>query len=255
VGELHDLLMQHVMIRRRKRDVLSQLPKQTTITVPVDMSKPSEYRKAEKDVVSFLEGRGKLTGSRRIQAVTKFGILMQLAAELKLGSVVDRLDDFLNGTEEKVIVGAIHKLIVKHLSQKYHKTCVVIDGSTPMEKRQGLVDQFQQDPDTRMLIGNMQASGLGWDMTAASYVLFAELDFVPAVIKQFAGRAHRIGTEYPVTVEYLVAKDTVEEKVCRLLQKKQKTLDRILDGKDYHELDIYDALVSEYRKENDNGKV
>jgi SNF2 family DNA or RNA helicase len=82
-------------------------------------------------------------------------------------------------------------------------------------------------------------------------VLFAEIPWTPGEISQGIARVHRIGQEHPTTAYFLVARDTVEEKLCSIVQHKQKVFDAVIDGKTSKQrasLSIYDELEKEMLK-------
>ncbi len=98
-----------------------------------------------------------------------------------------------------------------------------------------------------MLIGNIQAAGVGLTLTAASTVVFAELDWVPANHIQAEDRIHRIGQKQVSWIWYLVARGTIEEDLCSILERKQRVLQSVLDnGENPDELDVHRQLIARY---------
>jgi SWI/SNF-related matrix-associated actin-dependent regulator 1 of chromatin subfamily A len=173
------------------------------------------------------------------------GYLKRLAAELKTKAVTDWIDTFLEETEEKLVVFAIHKSIINVLKERYPNS-VVVTGSVTGKKRQRAVDKFQRHKGTRLFIGNLQAAGVGLTLTASSTVVFAELGWTPGEHTQGEDRVHRIGQKYPSTCYYLIGVDTIEEKLSRIIQEKQTILSSTLDGGCIEEqLDIFDQLQQE----------
>ena len=95
--------------------------------------------------------------------------------------------------------------------------------------RQDSIDRFQEDPAVRVFIGNIQAAGTGITLTASSFCLFAELSWVPAEISQCEDRLHRIGTLDSVTVQHLVLEGSLDAIMVKVLIKKQRILDAVLE--------------------------
>lgn len=248
LDKLHAMLSETMMIRRRKEDVLTSLPKKTRVVIPLDLTKRKEYDRAVGDFVGWLTetgwSAGKVRRAMRAEQITKLGYLKRLVAKLKLQHVIEWVDDFLVQSDEKLIIFAIHKKIIARLRKRYQNCCVVVDGSTPKRERQRMVEKFQHNPAIRVFIGNIRAAGVGLNLTAASAVAFAELDWVPASHIQGEDRAHRIGTKKNVTCYYLIAHNTLEERLLKIIQAKQKHLVAILDGKRKgDDLDVYNILT------------
>ncbi len=246
LDELHEKLRDQVMIRRRKADVLKDLPPKTLTVTPVQITKPREYQQALQSFKTWLrQNHNKNIKSQRAERLVKHGYLLRLAAELKLPTVFNWIDSFLNESDEKLIVFGVHHNILKPLHARYHQS-VIINSTVTGRKRQLAVDRFQNNRKTRILFGNIQAAGVGLNMTAASNVVFVELPWTPAEVNQAIDRAHRIGQKAHVQATFLVAKGTVEEKLCNLLQSKQVILSATLDGhKGATDLDILRQLERE----------
>jgi len=247
LDELHAILKKTCMIRRLKSDVLDELPAKTRFVVPVALSKDArkEYGKAEGDFLSWLKryySSAKVRRANKAQRLVKHGYLKRLAGTLKLPEVFRWLDDLLEQSDGKVIVFAVHKKIISALRERYGKLAVVIDGSVTGRERQRAVDKFHRSKKVRMMIGNIQAAGVGWNGTVANTVVFAELGWTPGEHTQAEDRAHRMTQKKNVSIYYLVARGTVEEKLCKLIQKKQEVLSSTLDGHKANTLDIYKQL-------------
>lgn len=243
---LHNTLIEHMMVRRLKKDVLLDLPPKQRFVVPIEIDNRKEYNKAVNDFSSWLLSKDISKGKRALKALelVKKNELKMLIARLKIKSVIGWIDNFLEGTDEKLLVFAIHKQIVSELRLKYEKRCLVIDGDVPPKQRLSIIDTFQSDKKKRLLIGNIQAAGVGLNATASSTVAFTELGWTPGEMMQCEDRSHRHGQTKNVKIYYLVARNTMEEKLCELLDKKQKTSDQTLDGiEDGIGLDIHNQIT------------
>lgn len=248
--ELNKLLTDTCMVRRRKEDVLSELPDKIHQVIPVDLQSEHVYRVAEADFIEWLRKRDPKAAERalRAEAITKAGCLLRLAARLKCKSVVDWINNWLTDTDDKMIVFAVHRKMIEALQRRLAAKSVVIDGSVTGRDRNEAVLQFQGDPTTRLLIGNIQAAGVGLNLIAASSVALAELPWQPGAVAQAIDRAHRIGQTRCVNVYYLVARGTAEEKRCRIISKKQEVLSAVLDGGEVeNELDVFDEFLNEVK--------
>jgi hypothetical protein len=106
---------------------------------------------------------------------------------------------------------------------------VSLTGDTPMQTRQDNVDRFQNGKNCRVFVGNIQAAGVGITLTAASHVIFTELDWVPGNMTQAEDRCHRIGQHDSVLVQHLVLEGSLSARMAKVLIEKQDVIDRALD--------------------------
>lgn len=113
---------------------------------------------------------------------------------------------------------AVEDLLVKrHMpSLRYLR----LDGRVPVAKRTALVDAFNNDPSIKLMLLTTRVGGLGLNLTGADTVIFLENDYNPFADLQAADRAHRIGQSKTVNVYRLVTKDSIEEKIMSLQEKK-----------------------------------
>ncbi len=101
-----------------------------------------------------------------------------------------------------------------------------LDGAT--RDRAAVVSRFQEDPVQRLFLISLKAGGLGLNLTAAEYVFLLDPWWNPAVEAQAIDRAHRIGQERRVVAYRLVARDTVEERILELQERKKELADSII---------------------------
>lgn len=246
-AELHEKLQGKIMIRRKKEDVLTDLPAKQRYAVPMEIGNRKEYSKASANLLGWLEekfGRGKANSAAQAEALAQFNYLKQLAAEGKRESAVQWLKDSLD-SNGKLVVFAIHHTMIDYLAEELrHYNPVVVDGRTSQEARQKAVDTFQQDDTCKVFIGNIRAAGVGLTLTAASNVVFVELGWTPGEHQQAEDRIHRIGQERQCTAWYLVAGDSIEETIAEILDSKRQVLDAVLDGKDVEEGSLLTELIS-----------
>jgi SWI/SNF-related matrix-associated actin-dependent regulator 1 of chromatin subfamily A len=224
-----------VMLRRSKDQVLALPPKLRTwlpVQVPKgtgvsDMRKVVDLLIGERDIApgSTIDQR-RLRG-RLLQAVTR---ARQKLADVKVDATVDLVTGAVE-QGEKVIVFSCFEEPMNKLAQAFGESAVVLTGKTPAEKRQPLVDRFQNDENVRILLANIIAGGIGTNLTAATQVVFNDLDWVPANHWQAEDRAYRIGQTRTVNVTYMVAADTIDDFVQGVLEKKSALVSAVVDGK------------------------
>ncbi|MDR2705665.1 MAG: hypothetical protein LBC02_07795, partial [Planctomycetaceae bacterium] len=192
--ELHQRLTKMCMIRRLVSDVLPDLPDYTRQTIPIEL--PDENRREYVQMnAAFADWYfEKFPEKSQVQSaviMTKLGYMKRHVAYWKLPFVYDWIDDFFEESDKKLVVFGLHRKVIDGIVNRYFKRgsmrnpfVVKVDGSISMDDRQRAVDLFQQRPETRLFVGQMRAAGVGLTLTAASNVLFAECDFVPAVHSQ-----------------------------------------------------------------------
>jgi SWI/SNF-related matrix-associated actin-dependent regulator of chromatin subfamily A-like protein 1 len=227
-----------VMLRRSKDQVLALPPKLRT-WLPVEVPKGTGVRDMKKVVELLVAKTGKtdiapgsmvddrVLRGRLLHAVT---LARQTLAIAKVASTID----FVAGAVdqgEKVIVFSSFERPMQKLSEHFGRSAVVLTGSTPAGQRQLLVDRFQQDDEVRVFLANIIAGGIGFNLTAATQVVFNDLDWVPANHWQAEDRAYRIGQTRTVNVTYMVASKTIDDFVQSVLEKKGTLVRAVVDGK------------------------
>jgi SNF2 family DNA or RNA helicase len=96
-----------------------------------------------------------------------------------------------------------------------------LDGGVPAEERRRVVSQFQEEDDTRIFLISLKAGGVGLTLTAADYVYLVDPWWNPAAEQQAIDRSHRIGQEKKVFAYRMICRDTVEEKILQLQERKK----------------------------------
>lgn len=249
--ELHKVLKQSgAFIRRRKEDVLKDLPPKVRVVVPVELDQMDEYRQAEREFLRWLKRTHphKANKGRRNEALVRLGYLIRLVGQLKLRRVKEWVDEFLEDNPGKLLAFGVHRSVLKDLEQNYQDIAVRVDGSVTGRKRDHAIARFLKDRKCRLFFGN-NAAITGWSGKGVSYGMFFELFWKPGDHNQAEDRLHGLGrgvAGVSSTWYYLIGKGTVEEKVCKLIQKKQDILDQVLDGKPSRDgFDVMDRLEEE----------
>jgi SNF2 family DNA or RNA helicase len=163
--------------------------------------------------------------------------------------VFDWVDNYLSSSGGgKLIIFSIHKVVMKMIDERYSDMLVKIDGSVSNQKRKIAVAQFNKSKHKRIMNGQLVAAGIGWSATDANITVFTELDWIPARHTQAEKRTHGLyrGIKGKKSFSYyIVAKGTIEEKMCRLLTQRQKVLDHVLDGGVASNFDLVSELIKE----------
>ena len=228
-----------VMLRRSKEHVLA-LPSKLRTWLPVDVPAGTGAREI-RDVVDLLLGRsGPRARGASVQddsrARTHLLALLTQARQKLAAAKVGATGDFVSGAidqGEKVIVFSCFDEPLRSLAKDFGDAAVLLTGRTPTNKRQALVDRFQEDETVRVFLANIIAGGIGLNLTAASQVVFNDLDWVPANHWQAEDRAYRIGQTRTVNVNvtYLVGTGTVDDFVQSVLETKGALVNAVVEGK------------------------
>eukprot|EP00929_Paragymnodinium_shiwhaense_P037370 TRINITY_DN19924_c0_g2_i1.p1 TRINITY_DN19924_c0_g2~~TRINITY_DN19924_c0_g2_i1.p1 ORF type:complete len:917 (-),score=199.05 TRINITY_DN19924_c0_g2_i1:119-2812(-) len=232
-AELHAFLLNTVMIRRRKCDVLTQLPRKRRHQITLDSSK------LRKDCLKELQKLKLSTQARAIRASYAHSAVpadvmksFQLTAEAKVEAVAEYVE-YLLSNQTKFLLFAHHRVMLDGLEAKLQALqCkyIRIDGETRQNARDALVTRFQSDASTVVALLSITTCGQGLTLTAASTVVFAELFWVPGQLLQAEDRVHRIGQERPVDIHFCIAEETLDKKVFEALDKKTLDTTGVLDG-------------------------
>jgi len=246
--ELHDKLVQTVMIRRLKKDVLKDLPDKIRSFVPMPLANEAEYQQAEDNFIKWLRDTKGLEAAAKAthaEQLAKIEAMKQLAVKGKLKSAIEWIENYVD-SNGKMVVFATHKKTIDALMKKFGNKAVKVDGSVSMSDRDMAVKAFQNDESIRVFVGNIQAAGVGLTLTASSTVVFLELPWTPGDLSQAEDRCHRIGQKDAVNVYYLLAENTIENEIAKLLDAKRRVLDSVLDGKVTEDDNLFEALINAY---------
>lgn len=252
LDELQERLRGTVMVRRLKIEVLTELPakRRQVVVLPAEgeaaravQREAAAWAKSE-ERIAVLQAESEVAHAGGDQAAYEAAVaalrketgvafsemsrVRHETAVAKIPAVLDHLDGALEAVS-KVIVFAHHHDVVHAIAEHFGSSAVTITGETKMEDRQGVVDRFQVDPGVRVFIGGITAAGVGLTLTAASTVVFAELDWVPANVTQAEDRAHRIGQLESVLVQHLVLDGSLDARMAEVIVAKQAIADAALD--------------------------
>jgi SNF2-related domain/Helicase conserved C-terminal domain len=243
--ELQTKLRAKLMVRRLKRDVLTELPAKRRQVIPFQPDAEGraaierENRllagveaarlalEASSDPAEYERAVAALQAAQEV-AFTEMAAVRHDVAVAKIPQVIAHVTDMLENAE-KIVLMAHHHDVIDALKAEFGAAAVVLTGETPLAQRQAAVDSFQADPAVRLFIGSIRAAGVGITLTAASTVLFAELDWTPGGMSQAEDRCHRIGQRESVLVQHLVLDGSFDQRMAETLIEKQAVLDAGLD--------------------------
>ncbi|MCM8625684.1 DEAD/DEAH box helicase [Accumulibacter sp.] len=238
-----------IMLRRRKAEVLEQLPERSDNILFMPMSaRQAVHHEENRETVARLVSRWRRTGylseqdqlrlrcalqNMRMACNSSYLIDHETDDGYKADELVDLLDTLFADPQAKVVVFSqwlrTHELIIRRLDARDWGH-VLFHGGVPGERRGALVDRFHRDPACRVFLST-DAGGVGLNLQhAAAVVVNMDLPWNPAVLEQRIGRVHRLGQSRGVQVINFVARGTIEEGMLSVLAFKKSLFAGVLDG-------------------------
>ena len=232
------------------------------------------------DDKEFLKGIAQMTALERNAAIYKhryeaelegteetqlkaINLLQQLAGKGKLEAVKEWIADMagyesdgadgftkINGEGEKLIIFAHHQAFQQALVEAFPGCAHIVYSDKSTKVRQDNVNRFQDDPDCKLIVCSLEIANAGYTLTAAYHVAFAQIGWTPAIHRQAESRCYgRINDAHGATAWYLIATDTIEEKMAALVNAKADLVDDITEGdtlgEDDQEGDILPGIVAD----------
>lgn len=234
--------LQSVMIRRTKNDVLKELPDKVyqRQTVKLEGQQRKMYDQMEQQAVAKIDEEGEVIAApvliAQITRLRQIAISTTLMGGEKLKSAkYDAVKDILadNIDEHKVVIFSQFRAAIDELREVLNAegyNTVSITGTVSQQDRERATEQFQNNPEVRIMLATIQAGGVGLTWTAADIGIFLDRHWTPAINTQAEDRMHRIGQKNTVEIINLVAQDTVEEWIEDKLRDKATDFDSIIDN-------------------------
>lgn len=235
--------LDEIMLRRLKNDVLD-LPEKTHITEYVEMTPKQRqvYDEVTADIKMNIDqikmANNPLAELIRMRQATGYtGIL---SSTIKESAKLDRMEELVEEAVEngkKVVIFSNWTQMTDAICQrfddvrKYDFDYALITGQTNDADRQTIVNRFQNDDNTKVIIGTIGAMGTGLTLTAGTVEIFMDEPWNRANKEQAEDRCHRVGTTENITIYTLVCKDTIDEKINQLVERKGAMADALVDGK------------------------
>lgn len=237
------------ILRRLKKDVLKDLPEKLEENIIVKFSGEQEqlYKAHVGRLKALLEGQSKEEFAKgKVQILSELTRLRQICCEpslvyenymgesAKLSTCMEMLKNAVEGGH-KVLVFSQFTTMLSHLQRQMRKENIPyfsLIGSTMKENRARMVEKFNSG-EVPVFFISLKAGGTGLNLTAADIVIHYDPWWNVAVQNQATDRAHRIGQKNVVTVYKLIAKDTIEEKIVRLQERKKALAEQLLEGEGF----------------------
>ena len=244
---------EHSIAFRVTKEEALDLPEQTFETRYIEMSAKERriYDTLLRESVAEIEGGGTVTAMNILTKLTRLqqftgGFLVKDGGEkpeqvstAKLDALKDIIEDYVIDGGKKLVVFANHvaeveaiiKMAEKTLkTDKTGKKVACIQGSVKKELRGDIIERFQKDPDTVLIVGQIDTLGVGVTLTAADTCVYYSKTYNYATYEQSLSRIHRIGQRNVCTYIDLVCEDSVDERITEALKKKEDLATNIVDN-------------------------
>ena len=237
-----------VLIRRTKKEVLSELPKRMDKNLLVPMTpQQTKIHNDLGDNVAKLVTRWRKAGflnetdrkrlilslnQMRMVCDSTFILDQKTRHDTKIDEVMNILDEVLQHSEEKVVVFSQWERMTRLVADELEKRQVQFEqlhGGIESLKRKELLENFQNNPASRVFLST-DAGGVGLNLQNASLLINLDIPWNPAVLEQRIGRIYRLGQEKNVSIINLISIGTIEQRMLDVLQFKGEMARGVLDG-------------------------
>lgn len=254
--------MHNCMVRRLKKDVLTELPakRRQVIELSTDgetkrlLKAERDFYESRQDVLDDLQAKVELAKADDNEETYRLAVaelnkgqgtvfsamaaLRRDTAVAKIPQVIAHLHELLDDSDDAYVVMCHHHEVSTALMDEFGDLAILHRGDMGMAEKDAAVTRFQgtqterADPDCRLFIGSIQASGVGITLTRSAHVVFAELDWVPGNVSQAEDRVHRIGQAESVLIQHLVLEESLDAVMAKRIIAKQEVIEKALDTKE-----------------------
>jgi SNF2 family DNA or RNA helicase len=236
--DLKRLLRAH-QLRRRKGDVLPELPPKRVIDVTVELPprQREAYDRAEREgIVRLAAAEGAVTIVHVLELIARLKQLCNFDPESgesgKLADLEERLRSLSAGGQRALVFSQFTDATfgIGRLAERLREfRPLAFTGAMSLSRRREVVDRFVRHPEHRALLLSLRAGAQGLNLQAASYVFHFDRWWNPAIEEQAEGRSHRLGQTYPVTIYRYVCADTIEERIDAKLREKRALFQEMVE--------------------------
>ena len=248
---LSERLRSSLMIRRLKADVMPELPakRRQIIAIPLPPKvektvqkelefynnnqatieaaiRQAEIAQAAGDKESYIEATKVLRGAKQA-SFEELAKLRHDTAVAKVPYIINYLEEALE-EHNKIVLFGHHQDFLNPILEKFQSIAVKLDGNMSTQQKQLSVDRFQTEPGVKLFVASITAAGIGITLTAASYAIFGEILWTPALLSQAEDRLHRIGQRSACLIHHVVFDRSVDANVAKVLIEKQANIEKAL---------------------------
>lgn len=249
--ELNYKLRSHCMLRRRKKDVMKDLPPKFRQVIEIPCDNPEligreqlAWKSVGNEIAALrhvasealassdqsdYDNAVQRLNSKVVYQFREIAKVRKETAVYKVPHVISHLQACLEDGR-KVVCFAHHRDVVDAIHMAFHNISVKLYGGMSDEEKYSAVKSFQEDENVRLFVGSIKAAGVGLTLTSSHHCVFIELDWTPAIVTQAEDRTHRKGQLENVLIQHLVLEGSLDSQVAKKMVAKQKIIDESLDG-------------------------
>lgn len=249
--ELNSIISHYCYFRKSKRDVLTELPDVINQTVNCPITNKKEYKQAEDDLITYLEGIDIEAVERALKAehLVRISNLKRLSLEGKLNFIEQFLKDWTESNEDdKIIVFGTLKEPLKQLYQKFKDESELVVGECSTEEKMNKVERWKKEK--QILFANTATLSTGVDglQKVCSNMIFVEYPVGPTDLEQAISRLERMGQKNSINVYFLLSDETIDTRIGEIFKEKSKVINAVNKGTSIVEIDKIQSIDMELLK-------
>jgi len=228
-----------IMLRRLKKDVLTELPPKTETLIRIKLSTAmwNKYNKLYDEFENLVFTDNKVVQLARLTYLKQFLSLSKL----------DNAEEIIKNTiesDEKIVVFSQYLEPLHYLKEKFSDNAVVFEGKMNEKEKNEAVKSFQNGK-PQVFLGSVMSASTGITLTSSQTVLFIDLPWQPAIISQASDRCHRISQKGNVNIYYMITNDTIDEQIYQLLHGKMKVISDLLQEEELMNIENQ-SIINEF---------
>lgn len=249
--ELNSIISHYCYFRKSKRDVLTELPDIINQIVNCPITNKKEYKQAEDDLITYLEGIDIEAAERALKAehLVRISNLKRLSLEGKLNFIEQFLKDWIESNEDdKIIVFGTLKEPLKQLHQKFKDESELVIGESTTEDKMNKVERWKEKK--QILFANTATLSTGVDglQKVCSNMIFVEYPAGPTDLEQAISRLERMGQKNSINVYFLLSDETIDTRIGEIFKEKSKIINAVNKGVSIDNIDKIQSIDVELLK-------
>ena len=227
LDELQEIVKPYYL--RRVKEELGTLPTKTIKTINYDLTL-DEKKEYDSLWDKFIKAKGDdkdIAEIEKFKKLTEGVMCRQWLSDTMTSRTIDLARKLINEGHKVVVFCSFDSELYK-IQEAFKDECVIHNGKLNGIKKQKSVDSFQNDPNIKVFVGNIQSAGVGITLISSDTVIFNSMDYVPGNNQQCEDRVYRIGQNKDVTIYYQLFNDTYMEKISNILEVKDTNINKII---------------------------